>query len=67
LPAVFNAANEVAVDAFRAGKIRFPGIWECVAAVMDVHQVRLSNTLETVVESDRWARETAEAHVTRLG
>lgn len=67
LPAVFNAANEVAVDAFRAEKIRFPGIWECVAAVMAVHQVQPSNTLETVVAADRWARETAEAHVTRLG
>ncbi len=59
LPAVFNAANEVAVDAFRAGKISFPSIWLCVAAVMDSHQVMPSSTLECVVAADLWARETA--------
>ncbi len=56
LPAVFNAANEVAVDAFRGGRLPFPGIWECVAAVMDAHQVQASSTLEAVVAADRWAR-----------
>ena len=63
LPAVFNAANEVAVDAFRAGKIPFPGIWHCVAAVMDAHPVQPSSSLESVVAADRWARETAAAFV----
>ncbi len=61
LPAVFNAANEIAVDAFRAGAIRFPGIWKCVAAVMDAHEVQPSGTLESVVAADQWARETALA------
>jgi len=61
LPAVFNAANEIAVDAFRAGGIPFPGIWKCVAAVMDAHEVRPSCTLESGVAADRWARETALA------
>jgi 1-deoxy-D-xylulose-5-phosphate reductoisomerase len=56
LPAVFNAANEVAVDAFRAGRIPFPGIWHCVSAVMDAHQVQPSSTLEAVVSADQWAR-----------
>jgi 1-deoxy-D-xylulose-5-phosphate reductoisomerase len=59
LPAVFNAANEVAVEAFRAGKIPFPGIWQCVAAVMDAHEVQPSGTLESVVAADQWARVTA--------
>ena len=63
LPAVFNAANEVAVDAFRAGKIPFPAIWESVASVMDKHEVRSSCTLDAVVNADRWARgEAAELH-----
>ena len=66
LPAVFNAANEVAVDAFRAEKIPFPGIWECVATVMDAHELSPSHSLETVVAADRWARESAAAHVARL-
>jgi 1-deoxy-D-xylulose-5-phosphate reductoisomerase len=64
LPAVFNAANEEAVDAFRAGRIPFPGIWETVAAVMDAHDVLPSSTLDAVVEADRWARHAAAS---RLG
>lgn len=59
LPAVFNAANEVAVEAFRAGEIPFPGIWECVSRVMDAHETRPSSSLDSVVEADRWAREKA--------
>jgi 1-deoxy-D-xylulose-5-phosphate reductoisomerase len=59
LPAVFNAANEVAVDAFRGGRLAFPGIWQCVEAVMDAHCVQPSTTLEAVVEADRWARAAA--------
>jgi 1-deoxy-D-xylulose-5-phosphate reductoisomerase len=61
LPAVFNAANEVAVEAFRAGKLPFPGIWRCVSAVMDAHTIRPSGTLEAVVDADRWARGQAAA------
>ena len=59
LPAVYNAANEVAVDAFRAGSLSFPGIWRCVSAVMDRHTVQPSATLESVVAADQWARETS--------
>lgn len=59
LPAVYNAANEVAVEAFRSGKIRFPGIWQCVAGVMEVHDIQLSCSLESVVAADHWAREKA--------
>ena len=66
LPAVYNAANEVAVEAFRAGKIPFPGIWQCVAAVMDSHEVEPSCTLESVVAADRLARDTAASFVTGL-
>jgi 1-deoxy-D-xylulose-5-phosphate reductoisomerase len=56
LPAVFNAANEVAVENFRNGKLPFPGIWQCVTAVMDAHEVKASSTLEAVVAADHWAR-----------
>ncbi|HSP42382.1 MAG TPA: 1-deoxy-D-xylulose-5-phosphate reductoisomerase [Luteolibacter sp.] len=62
LPAVLNAANEVAVDAFRAGRIAFPGIWQCVAAVMEAHEVRPSSTLEAVVAADEWARRKAAGY-----
>lgn len=66
LPAVYNASNEIAVEAFRSGKISFPGIWECVAAVMQAHLPQSSSTLESVVAADRWARETAEAHCSKI-
>ena len=59
LPAVFNAANEVAVDAFRAGHLPFPGIWECVAATMGAHDIQPSSSLSAVTAADAWARETA--------
>jgi 1-deoxy-D-xylulose-5-phosphate reductoisomerase len=59
LPAVFNAANEVAVEAFRAGQLSFPGIWGCVEAVMDQHDVRGADSLEAVIAADEWARAAA--------
>ena len=59
LPAVYNAANEIAVDAFRAGSLPFPGIWRCVEAVMGRHEVRPSSSLDEVLAADRWAREEA--------
>ncbi|MES2995424.1 MAG: 1-deoxy-D-xylulose-5-phosphate reductoisomerase [Verrucomicrobiota bacterium] len=61
LPAVFNAANEIAVDAFRAWRIPFTGIWECVAAVMAVHETKSSATLEAVLKADATARQAAAA------
>jgi len=62
LPAVYNAANEIAVDAFRSGTISFPGIWHCVAAVMESHTPQSSSTLESVVAADGWARQAAAAY-----
>lgn len=66
LPAVYNASNEVAVDAFRAGKITFPGIWQCVAAVMDGHSIKPSSSLDAVVAADGEAREQAREWIYRL-
>jgi 1-deoxy-D-xylulose-5-phosphate reductoisomerase len=66
MPAVYNAANEVAVDAFRSESIRFPEIWSCVAAVMGAHTPGLSSTLESVVAADHWARETAARHLASI-
>ena len=56
LPAVFNAANEIAVQAFRDGKIPFPGIWETVATVMTAHETILTPTLAQILTADREAR-----------
>jgi 1-deoxy-D-xylulose-5-phosphate reductoisomerase len=59
LPAVLNAANEVAVEAFVNRKINFPQIFETVARVMDAHKVVPHPTLEKIMEADHWARRTA--------
>jgi len=59
IPAVFNAANEVAVDAFLNRKINFPQITEMVRRVMDAHKIVEHPTLEKILEADAWARHEA--------
>ncbi len=59
LPAVLNAANEVAVEAFINGKINFPQITEIVRCTMDAHTVVLHPKLEQILEADAWARREA--------
>jgi len=59
MPAVFNAANEVAVDAFVTGKINFPQITETVRLAMDAHSVVEHPTLEQILAADTWARQMA--------
>ena len=59
LPAVLNAANEVAVAAFLNRKINFPQITEMVRRTMEAHQVVPHPTLERILEADAWARREA--------
>jgi 1-deoxy-D-xylulose-5-phosphate reductoisomerase len=61
MPAVFNAANEVAVEAFVNRKINFPQITETVRRTMDAHQVVAQPTLEQILAADAWARRAAAA------
>jgi 1-deoxy-D-xylulose-5-phosphate reductoisomerase len=61
LPAVLNAANEVAVEAFCNRKITFEGITQTVAATMAKHSVLEHPTLEKILEADTWARKQAAA------
>jgi 1-deoxy-D-xylulose-5-phosphate reductoisomerase len=56
LPAVFNAANEVAVDAFCDGRVSFDRIPGLVGEVMDLHTVVDKPSLEAILEADSWAR-----------
>jgi 1-deoxy-D-xylulose-5-phosphate reductoisomerase len=60
LPAVLNAANEMAVEAFVNRKINFPQITETVRRTMDAHRVVPHPTLEEILSADAWARQ--EAH-----
>ena len=57
LPAVMNAANEVAVDGFLNDKISFPGIWDHVSKVMDTHEIVNNPSVDELIQSDKWARD----------
>jgi len=59
LPAVLNAANEIAVEAFVNRKLNFPQITETVRRVMAAHQVVAQPKLEQILEADAWARREA--------
>ena len=58
-PAVYNAANEVAVAAFVAGRLPFTGIVDTLERVLDEHEVRNLSTVADVVEAETWARDRA--------
>jgi 1-deoxy-D-xylulose-5-phosphate reductoisomerase len=59
LPAVLNAANEVAVEAFVNRQITFPQITETVRRTMDHHTVVAHPTLAQILDADVWARKDA--------
>ncbi|MGH8099705.1 MAG: 1-deoxy-D-xylulose-5-phosphate reductoisomerase [Chthoniobacterales bacterium] len=56
LPAVMNAANEIAVAAFLDRQLRFPQIWETVEQVMDRHTTIAHPDLDAILGADQWAR-----------
>lgn len=73
-PAVYNAANEVCVEAFLEGRLAFPAIVDTVADVLAAHGAgvpssqdptpdRAPVTVDDVLAADAWARETARARV----
>src|SRR5690606_5396228 len=59
-PAVYNAANEQAVDAFHEGRLSFLGIVDTSAEVVEQHTPPSELTLETLAEAEAWARRTAD-------
>ena len=63
MPAVMNAANEIAVEAFLNGGIRFTGIADVIRHTMDAHTRREITDLDDALEADRWAREKADSVV----
>ncbi|MFM5967436.1 MAG: 1-deoxy-D-xylulose-5-phosphate reductoisomerase [Micrococcales bacterium] len=64
-PAVYNAANEQAVEAFHAGKIGFVSIVDLVERVVNSHEPQGELSLESVLEAEKWARDRAEAVIAR--
>jgi 1-deoxy-D-xylulose-5-phosphate reductoisomerase len=62
-PAVFNAANEVAVSAFLAGRIGFPRIAESIDATLQDWQPGELASIGDVLEADAWARRRTETFI----
>ena len=63
LPAVMNAANEMAVAAFLDQKVRFPEIWRIVEQVMNRHTPVAHPNLDAILRADQWARAQAQGCV----
>jgi 1-deoxy-D-xylulose-5-phosphate reductoisomerase len=66
LPAVMNAANEIAVAAFLDRHVRFQQIWHVVEEVMNRHTAIAHPNLDAILEADQWARNEAQGCVKSL-
>ncbi len=63
-PAVLNAANEIAVQAFLERKIGYKDIPELIESTLNNHQPHTVQTIEDVLQADDWARKEAERLIT---
>ena len=66
MPAAMNAANEIAVDAFLQGGIRFTDISDIIRSTMQAHTPREIDRVDVALEADQWARNKAETLVHAL-
>jgi 1-deoxy-D-xylulose-5-phosphate reductoisomerase len=70
-PAVYNAANEVAVEAFRRGRLEFVEIVDTIAGVLQAQAgsssvpSKTNLTLDDVLAADAWARDEANRLIER--
>ena len=65
LPAVMNAANEIAVAGFLQRKVRFPHIWQIVEEVMNRHTSVAQPDLDAILQADQWSRNEARGMLNR--
>jgi 1-deoxy-D-xylulose-5-phosphate reductoisomerase len=65
MPAVLNAANEVAVEAFLAGRLEFLKVPRLIQKTMQNHQPLRLNSVEDVLQAHSWAREEAQKTLNR--
>ena len=59
-PAVLNAADEIAVEAFLQGRIRFSELTGVIGSVLDAHEPGPADTVARVLAADGWARDYAQ-------
>jgi 1-deoxy-D-xylulose-5-phosphate reductoisomerase len=67
MPAVMNAANEIAVEQFLDGRIGFLQIARVIEATMDAHQAHDLKSIAEVLQTDRWGRDKAREICAGLG
>jgi len=65
MPAVLNAANEVAVEAFLRGRLGFLQISRLIAKTMDHHRPSEPNSLENILQAHAWAKQEAQQLIDR--
>jgi 1-deoxy-D-xylulose-5-phosphate reductoisomerase len=66
MPAVMNAANEVGVEKFHERAISFTAIAKLIEMVMDAYTGGSADSIEAVLDADRWARQEASTAVNKL-
>lgn len=57
MPAILNAANEIAVNAFLDGSLKFTAVPLLIQRVMEEHDIKSVRTVEDILRADHWARE----------
>jgi len=65
MPTILNAANELAVNAFLEGSIKFTDVPLLIQRVMEGQEVKSAHTIEDILRADQWARERSKAILER--
>jgi len=65
-PAVLNAANEIAVEAYLDEKIKFTDLSEIIEKVLDAHDSSVDPSLEEILQADQWARRQTKQKIERI-
>ncbi|MBN2059965.1 MAG: 1-deoxy-D-xylulose-5-phosphate reductoisomerase [Deltaproteobacteria bacterium] len=66
MPTVLNAANEIAVESFLQGKIKFLEVPVLIEKIMEKHEIFPIKTINEVIKADRWARKNAEKEILKM-
>lgn len=65
MPAVLNAANEVAVESFLQGRLGFVQISRLIGKTMDLHRPSDQSRLENILQAHAWAKQEAQQLIDR--
>lgn len=63
MPTVLNAVDEIVVEAFLSGKLKFNHIHKIIKKVMDAHSTSSASSIEEILEADNWARKMTKKEI----